>query len=127
MAGSYSHLRCLPLRLHWESQQGGLEAADIIQQGIICYIDGSFSSPNSGGAAYILYHDQEMIRYELQGFQACSPFHSELQAMRLALDALSSLRYATLTILTDCLELQKMMMNSLPPLDIDWRLYTQGM
>jgi hypothetical protein len=98
-----------------------------INTGLICYVDGSFSQPDAGGAAYIIYQGQVMLENGLQSFKALNPFHSELQAMKLAIEALEMKGSPTCTIFIDCMELRNILTSTLPPLDIDWRLYTQRM
>jgi ribonuclease HI len=108
----------------WYEQTGAL--IPVPNSRLQCQIDGSYSSPYEGGAAYILYHGQILIEYEVVHFQAQSPFHSELRALQLAIEAIRQRGCTEVTILTDCLLLTKLMASSYPPLDMDWRMYKQG-
>jgi hypothetical protein len=74
-----------------------------------------------------LYHDRVLLEYGTQNFMVLTPFHSELQAMHLVVESLMRSDNPKAIILTDCLELKKMLVFVMPPLDINWRLYTLGM
>jgi ribonuclease HI len=91
--------------------------------GLTCFIDGSFSPPAEGGAAYILFRDKCLVQYEALYFQSQSPLHSELQALCLAIEAIRNQGTPDTIIATDCLVLVRAMASSMPPLDLDWRLY----
>ncbi|KAF3339269.1 hypothetical protein FCM35_KLT16740 [Carex littledalei] len=46
-----------------------------------CWVDGSFSEPNKGGAGYILFRGDQLVQYEIHTELLYSPFHSEAVAL----------------------------------------------
>ncbi|XP_078151207.1 uncharacterized protein LOC144546535 [Carex rostrata] len=65
--------------------QGAL--ADTQQHCHVCYLDGSFNQPDKGGAAYLIYLDEELIRYEtICKTDAFSPFQMEAFALLSAIN-----------------------------------------
>jgi hypothetical protein len=124
MALSYSQIRYFPQQPAYQPQELGELNGNINpelgqKEGLICYIDGSFSPPNEGGVAYIIFQDGVLIEYGLIYSQALSPLHTELQAMQIAVEAIKDKGGERATIFTGCLQLRNLLVYGKPPLDID--------
>lgn len=53
-----------------------------------CFLDGSFKDPDKGGATYIFYFNERLIRYEIiYKEEAASPFQMEAIALLQAVQA----------------------------------------
>lgn len=99
------------------------------EKGYSVWTDGSFDSTDMGGAAYLLYFNNQLIRYEARTSQkAVSPFHMEVTALLMAVKLAANMHIDRCRFLTDC----KLLVDSLDPirrfqplLAADWRSYAE--
>ncbi|KAJ1688968.1 hypothetical protein LUZ63_013123 [Rhynchospora breviuscula] len=96
----------------------------------MCYTDGSWLHGGIGGAgmAYVLYSkDGTLIQYRMEVGQACSPFHTEFLALKLAVNAASAMGFSDVCFYTDCLNLCNVI-NGISSVDsVDWQVYVEVM
>lgn len=69
-----------------DGDQSNAQGGELLKQVNYCaWSDGSFG-PCEGGAAFLIWHKEQLLRYELRSFQkAVSPFHMEVSAMLMAI------------------------------------------
>ncbi|KAJ4750577.1 Ribonuclease H-like superfamily protein [Rhynchospora pubera] len=89
-----------PLKHIWQMEQQNA------QRGICCYVDGSFSAPNSGGWAFTMFKNGILVRYEVNAFSA---FGTEVYAMQMVVRALLRMGIDTALCFTDCHQLQQIL------------------
>ncbi|KAJ4747541.1 hypothetical protein LUZ62_081946 [Rhynchospora pubera] len=91
---------------------------------VTCQVDGSFSSSDMTGWAYILGdEDDGMLQYGLQSGVLSSPLHAEVKAMHHAVMDVSKRGVHECVFLTDCASLNLVINNSLQADQLDWRVY----
>ncbi|KAJ1695518.1 hypothetical protein LUZ63_012216 [Rhynchospora breviuscula] len=91
---------------------------------VTCQVDGSLSSPDMAGWAYILGdEDDGLLQYGLQSGALSSPLHAEVRAMHHAVMAVSKRGVHECVFFTDCASLNLVINNSLQADQLDWRVY----
>jgi ribonuclease HI len=74
----------------------------------------------------VMKKGDEMIEYTAQPFLAISALHSEVRAVSLAVQALQSANLNHAVIVTDCKQLSEAISAKDPPINLDWRLYSEN-
>ncbi|KAJ1688103.1 hypothetical protein LUZ63_019493 [Rhynchospora breviuscula] len=83
-------------------QERSQESALNSEEGMHCWIDGSFDANGEGGWAFVLLEQGSICWYGLDCGSISSPFHGELNAFRLAIKHLQHQGIQSCTIHTNC-------------------------
>ncbi|KAJ4820627.1 hypothetical protein LUZ62_033193 [Rhynchospora pubera] len=94
---------------------------DMAQNGVSYFVDGSFSSPNFGGWAFLFYHRDTMLKYGLQYGSSVSAMCSEISGMLMAARAAIEMGITRCSFFTDCLTLQQILDQRITPDSLHWQ------
>ncbi|KAJ1687033.1 hypothetical protein LUZ63_018423 [Rhynchospora breviuscula] len=106
-------------------QERSQESALNNDDGMHCWIDGSFNTNNEGGWAFVLLERGSVCWYGLDCGSISSPFHGELNACRLAMKHFQQQGIQSCTIHTDC-QLLANLLNGVNLFDdVPWQCFTE--
>ncbi|KAJ3697709.1 hypothetical protein LUZ61_001414 [Rhynchospora tenuis] len=92
----------------------------------VCYSDGSWISnagEGAGLAAIIFTSSQKLVKYQISVATASSPFHTEVLALKLAVQMTVAEGIDDCCFLTDCKELCDVLNGYAGVISVEWRAY----
>lgn len=89
-----------------------------------CHVDGSWSQGWEAGFGIYLTRKNELVLYKLAKVRACSPFHSEAMALKMAVDVVVQRGITSCIFMSDCKTLVDLVSDFSPPLNADWRAFS---
>ncbi|KAJ4811609.1 Ribonuclease H-like superfamily protein [Rhynchospora pubera] len=104
-----------PLKHIWSAGQ------QLIDSGISCFVDGSFSEPNCAGWGFLFYHRDCLLRYGLSYGEVRSATGSEIFAMLLGVTTATDMGIVNCTFFTDCFLLQQILNGQAAPDSLPWQ------
>lgn len=89
--------------------------------GMNCYVDGSWTQDWQGGVGVVLFKGEELLVYISEEVGACCPLQVEAIALRKAVQLVKTMGIHECTFHTDNQCLMEVVSQSQPPMESDWR------
>lgn len=92
---------------------------------LVCYLDGSWVEPWSGGTGFIILNGSQLVMYRADRVQASSPLQAEAMALREAVAQVTQLGMTNCAFIYDCQVLVDAVNSTEPPTQVDWKGFAE--
>lgn len=99
--------------------------SDYSNSDITCFVDGSWSSDWKGGIGFAIYQSGVLHSYMSASSFACCALQAEAQALKEAVKVVGDSGFSSCVFFTDNMHLAKTCAAVQPPIDSDWRAYSE--